>query len=479
MTRSLLSTAALLALLTLAGCKTAERVYTDAMALETSGDVEAAARAYADALRRDGSLANARGRLAVAGREAVARRIATAGTASTRSGAADEWLAAASLVREAQAVGVTVERPASFEQDVDAACDAAVDALADAGDERAAAGDADAAIGFYDRARQYRPTTQRAAELDRVSVDVLLAGGQSRIASGDFGPGLALLDRARRYRPTADRQRDLDESARDGYADWSAADLAAGRFRAALGHADQALTLAPTGSTVAAQIARLRADVLDAGTVVVAVFPAIQPRTPAGDALPNTFLRDVSDVLLDDRLTEPVPFRLVVDPADTRRALRQSRADLTGNSRLLADLTRDLDADLGMVAEVDGFHFTEAETERRAVTFPRLASGDPAPAVRVTTAMTLRVRAALVATDRSGRRIACDQNAPEVTVSERYDTATSEVAVADLRLRDGERGLFGDGPRDRTYAGLLARLRDRLAADLAARVGACMERQVP
>ncbi|HEX9950753.1 MAG TPA: hypothetical protein VGB53_03220 [Rubricoccaceae bacterium] len=477
MTRSLLL---LLALAVLPACKSAQGVYTDAMALETSGDLDAAARAYADALRRDGSLPNARGRLGVAGREAVARRIAQAGAAGTRSEAATEWLAAEALVRDAAAVGVSLERPATFDADVRAACAAAVDGLAEAGDAQAAQGDADQAVAFYDRARTFRPSAERARDLDLASVTTLFDAGQARAEAGEFAAGLALLDRARRYRPTPDRQRDLDAAARTTLAAWADADLATGRFRSALAHADAALALAPPGSALAGDLAGLRAAVLDAGTLVVAVFPTDTPRTPVGDAFPDGFLRDVSDVLLDDRLAQPAPFLFLVDPAEARSALRQSRADLSGNPRLLADLTRRLDADIGVFAELDGFAFTEAETARRDVTFPRRDGAAAVAGVRTTTEMTLRARATVVAADASGRRIACDDAAPTVTVSERYDTATAMTAERDaLRLSDAERDLFSAATRDRTYGRLVTELRDRLADRLAERIGACLARQVP
>ena len=424
-----------LLVLTLAGCRTAKGVYTDAMALETEGRPEAAAAAYADALRRDASLPNARGRLAVAGRTAVAARLSAAAGAPTRAAAADEWLAADALVATAAGVGVSLDRPATFSADVAAACAAAVDALLETGSDRAGAG------GFAD--------------------------------------ALALYDRARRYRPSSARRTDLDAAARDAYTGWAEADLAAGRFRAAAGHADEGLALAAPRSDAAARLAGLRDDAVAAGTVVAAVFPAVAPRTPRGDALPRDFLRDVSDVLVDDRLVPPPMFVAIVDPAEARRALRQARGDLSGNARLLADLTRDLGADVGLVAEVDGFSFAEAETGRRDVTF-RLRGGDArAPGVRITTEMTLRVRADLVAVHADGRRLACGPDAPAVAVSARYDTATTAADVQTLRLSDDERDLFGAGARDRAYARLVTQLRDRVADGLGQRVGECVSRLVP
>ena len=422
-------------LVLLAGCRTAGGVYTDAMEMETTGRMEDAARAYADALRRDPDIANARGRLVVAGREAVRQRLAAAEASGSRSGAADQMLAAEALVGEAANVGVSLDRPATFDADVRAACAAAVDALLDAGREQ--------------------------------------TGG------GDYAAALGVLDRARTYRPSAERRQDLDEAARTAYGGWATADLASGRFRAALAHADAALALAAPGSADADALQRTRADVLDAGTLFAAVFPAARPRTPRGDALPDGFLRDVTDVLLDDRLAPPPLFVAFADPTETRRALRQRRDDLGGNARLLAELTREVGADVGLVAEVDGFAFTEAETGRRDVTFRLREGGTTVPGVRVTTEMTLRVSAALVGTLADGRRVACDTDANAVVVSERYDTATTTADRQTLRLSDGERDLFTGDARDRLYVRLVAQLRDRLADDLGRRVAGCLCRQVP
>ena len=422
-------------LVLLAGCRTAKGVYTDAMALETAGQPEPAALAYADALRRDPTLPNAAGRLRVAGNDAVALRLASAAGQPTRSATADDYLAAEALVRQASAVGVSLDRPAAFAQEVAAACSAAVDALLDA--------------------------------------------GRSRAEGGDPAAGLTFLDRARTYRPSAGQRAGLDAAARDAYAGWAAQNLTDRSYRAALGHADQGLALAEPGSEAAAVLAALRVDILDRGTLVAAVFPATPPRTPRGDAFPRDFLRDVSDVLLDDRLAQPAPFLLLADPADVRRALRQSRGDLAGNPRLLADLTRSLDADVGVMPELDGFAFTEAETGRRDVTFRLRAGEGSAAAVRVTTEMTLRARATVVATYADGTRLACPSDAASVSVLERYDTATTAAALETLRLSASERELFGDAPRDHAYSRLVAQLRDRLADRLAERISACLAAQVP
>ncbi len=426
---------ALTLLVLLAGCRTAKGVYTDAMALETAGQPEPAALRLRRRPPPRPDHPERRGPPARLGTDAVALRLSSAASQSSRASAADDYLAAEALVEQAAAVGVRLDRPATFSQDVAAACAAAVDAL--------------------------------------------LETGRDRALSGDPANGLAFLDRARTYRPSGQQRADLDAAARDAYTAWAEADLAAGRFRAALGHADQGLALTAPGSEVAATLATLRADILDRGTLVAAVFPAAPPRTPRGDAFPRDFLRDVSDVLLDDRLAQPVPFLFLADPAEARRALRQSRGDLSGNPRLLADLTRSLDADIGVVPELDGFAFAEAETGRRDVTFRLRDAEGSAAAVRITTEMTLRASATVVATRADGTRLACPSPDASASVSERYDTATTAATVETLRLSSSERDLFGAATRDRAYARLVTQLRDRLADRLAERISACLATQVP
>ena len=422
-----------LLLLTVAGCRTAKGVYADALADESSGRYEDAARAYADALRRDPGLPNAAGRLEVAGNRAVGQRLAASRTAPTRRAAADDWLAAEALARDAQAVGVRLSLPSGFANAVADVCAEAVGEALDAGRDRAAA--------------------------------------------GDFAGALAAYDGARRYRPAPARQASLDAGARDAYSGWAAQDLAAGRFRAALAHAESGLELSPPGSAEAAAFQALAADVLSAGTVRVAVFPIAESRAARGDAPPRGLLRDASDVLLDERLATAPPFVALADPAEARRALRDSRAEIAGSARVLAGLTRRVGAQAGLVAEVAGVLYADAETARRDVAF-RLRQGGTAPGVRVTTERTARLRYALVGVYADGRRLDCG---PEqtATVRVRYDTATTAADPQTLRLSDADRDALSGRARDDAEADLTVRLREALATELAERVAACTAPLVP
>src|SRR5690606_27123032 len=99
----------LLALLLLAGCKSADELYNEGQALEMQGRHEAAVRYYAEALAKDPDLHKARGRLLEAGRVAVARaldRIAAAEAAGDWTAAGDAHLALDEIVGTAGRVGV-------------------------------------------------------------------------------------------------------------------------------------------------------------------------------------------------------------------------------------------------------------------------------------------------------------------------------------------------------------------------------------
>ena len=137
------------------------------MALEQSGDMAGAAEAYIRALNRDSSLPNVRGRLKVVGREAVARDLAAAARVGPAQ-AAEHYLSADDLIRKAAGVGVDLDRPASFNADLAAALDRAVEGALVASRRSLDSGDYEQSIQFADTGRRYRPSAQQAIELDNI-----------------------------------------------------------------------------------------------------------------------------------------------------------------------------------------------------------------------------------------------------------------------------------------------------------------------
>ena len=407
------------------------------MALEQSGDAAGAARAYIRSLSRDASLPNVRGRLEVAGSEAVARDLAAAERVGPAQ-AAEHYLAADDLIRAAQGVGVELARPASFASDLSAALDQAVEGALVAARRALDAGTYDRAIQFLDTGRRYRPSPEQAAA--------------------------------------------FDATARDAYVGWAESDLAAGRYRAALGHTDAALTLGAIGlatSITAEGLDALRAEILDAGAVRVAVFPAESD----DERLPRGFLRDLSDVLLDDAFARPQPFLKTAYPGDVRRLLREGRGTdgRFENPRLLSSLSRDLDADLGVAVEVVSLDLSTEERQRRTVAARWRGDGErggPPSWDRVDLRLTAEAVVAYTVVDASSRRVVCTREVTE-RVRGDYRVAESDHDASDLRLDGDDRRLFDDDHEADEQDRILLDLHHELAETLASRVAACALQQVP
>ena len=425
-----LSVVLLLALLAW-GCASAKDAYVDGMEHETAGDYAAAADAYAKALERDRALPNVAGRLAVAGREAVRQWLAEAAAAGPEA-AGRAYLRAQALVDRAAAVGVDLARPATFEADREAAVAAAITALYD---------DAETA---YD--------------------------------AGDYAGALDRVGRARAFRPDADWGRALDALAVDAHTAWAEADLAAGRFRSALARAGSGLALGPDADR-ASLLDGLRAAILDAGAVVAAVLPV-----EGEDDVTEVFLRDVTDVLVEDHLVVADPFLALVDPADVRRWVRdhgrRRGPDLSDSPRRLADAAADLGADVGVVAVLDRIDEREvagdATTERARV---RATDAEVTYSLRQID-LTLTAEADVVVVDAATGQTVCD-----VAVTERaqasYDRAAYGGDWRDLDLSRSRRAAFAADGGDRAREEALDALRDRLAATLSERAARCLQSRVP
>ena len=414
-----------LLVLTAAGCSgSAEGAYTDGMNLETAGDYAGAADAYVLALERDRTLPNVAGRLAVAGREAIARHVATANTPDLEA-AATAYLEADDLVTRAANVGVDLERPETFDRDRDDALEAAVGRA-------------------HDRAR-------------------------AALEAGDYAAAVEATDRARSFRPTASEAGSPDRTTADAYTRWTDAELRDGRFRSALSRADAGLAVLETDDLL-----DLRLAVLEAGTLVVAVFPA------EGNA-DELFLRDLGDALVEDHLLPPPPFVGVVDPVEVRRWERRERGrrspGLADSRRRLGDAARDVEADLGVVAVVSGID--EQTTRGRESPETATLRGSER---RVTyqirrDEIDLEGDLDVVVVDADGRLV-CEERVRR-SVEERVEVARYDGDWEDLDLSRSERRRFAADVRERALEAGMARLRDALSSAAADRVASCVGRQVP
>lgn len=413
-----------LSLVLIGGCVSAKGAYGDGMEYEVAGDYARAAEAYATALERDSTISNVPGRLAVAGREALRQYVVQAGAADA-VGAARAYLAADALVARSARLGIDLERAGSFDTARDRALDRGVEAL-----------------------------------LDRAEADRL--GGAFSVALD----GLAL---ARTFRPTDAQAADLDALAVATYADWAEADLGAGRYRDALARADAALGIDPAADL----IADLRVTILDLGTIVAAIFPS------EGLEDETDFLRDLDDVLVEDKLTPPPILVVLVDPADVRRWERrqrgQRRPDLSDSPRRLGEAAQDLGADLGVVVTLRPIESESVEGAARTESVDRRGGGRATISTREIR-LALSVRADVTAAQAGSGRAVCERTA-DARATESYDLATGDARDLDLSRR--QRAAFDpDAPR-RAADRARADLRDRLAMALASEIAACLERQVP
>ncbi|MEO0559369.1 MAG: hypothetical protein AAF170_14425 [Bacteroidota bacterium] len=423
-----------LMLLAVAGCVSAKGAYEDGIALEQSGDMAGAAEAYIRALNRDSSLPNARERLEVAGAEAIARDLAAAATSGPAQ-AAEHYLSADALIQKAAEVGVDLYRPASFEADLEIALDQAVAGALQASQQSLDRGDYEQSIRFVDTGRRYRPSAQQAAELDAI--------------------------------------------AGNAYVGWAEVDLAAGRYRSALRRADAALSLGASG--LAGTVDALRAEILEAGTVRLAVFPAERAR--GADRFPRGFIRDLSDVLLDEAFATPQPFLQTPYPADVRRLVREERNidERYENPRLLSDLARDLGADLGVAIDVHTLSLTTEERRRRTITSRWRGDGErgaPPTWDRVNLRLTAEVDASYIVVDANSRRAVCEDDVRE-RVRGTYDIAESQHDEDELRLDSRDRDLFHPDWEADEQDRILVDLHHELADAIARGASACALRQVP
>ncbi len=403
----------------------AEGAYSDGMDFETAGDYAGAADAYALALERDRDLPNVAGRLTIAGREAITQYLAAANTTDLEA-AATAYLQADALIERAGALGIDLERPATFEGDRDAAFQEAVRDL-------------------YGR-------------------------GRGALADGEYADAIDLTERARRFDPAGRSAVSLDGTIADAHGDWAEADLEAGRYRSALGRVDDAIAAGPERD----DLLDLRLAVLEAGTVVVAVFPA------EGDA-DELFLRDLSDAMVEDHMLPPPPFIGVVDPSEVRRWERRERGrrrpDLGDSRRLLGEAALEVGADMGIVAVLGPIEESITRGRERNETATVRSTSARATYQQRRDEIDLEAGLDIVIVDAAGRLV-CEETVRR-SVEESVDVASYNGDWQDLELSRAERRRFASDVRDLALEAGMGRLRDVLATAAADRVTACVGRQVP
>ena len=407
-----------------AACTTPQKRVEQGMQLEQRGRPAEAAERYIAALRRDPSLADARTRLQEAGDRAVADWLAEAASADAGA-AADAFLRADALRRDASSVGVQLAAPAD-----------------------------------YDRRRR--------AALDR-AIDQAIAESERSAAGGDFSGSVRWLERAReRWQPSPEQRAELDDARFEATLSWAEGEMRGGRFRAAYERAEQAALVYGRDSQRAARARELQTVALERGTVRAAVLPVGATANARRD-VHEDFLPELNDALEERYWLRPPLFVDVLDPQRVaREARRQGYTRQTPTTREVAILGGGLGVELVAVAELDSVRRAESDvrTERRAA---RTREGaDTAYTVRQGRQEVWgRVTYALV--DVASRRV-IDQGSTSASASARFRRGVYAGDYRTLNLTREQRDLFdsraGDDAERQLVRELAAALSERLGREV-------------
>jgi tetratricopeptide (TPR) repeat protein len=414
--------AALLPLALAAGCMSAGKRYEQGLTLESRGRPAEAARRYADALRRDPNLPEARARLQETGRLAVDQYLAEARVAADAgryAEAADGLLELDDLRRDVLVAGVELAVPADYAQ-------------------------------------------YRREALDR-AIDESIHDGIGLAESGRWTDALSRLDRIGRWQPSGEQRRYADEARLDTYSEWMGAEGAAGRHRAAFEVGERAVSALGRQFPGMERIIEAQQYAIDEGTLRVAVLP-IGTNRNVGRALPASFLRDVEGDLEAGAWTRPPSFVEVMDPREVRREARRYDVSDYSNTSAAVRLGRAVGADLVVAVQIDSLVVGEADvrTERRAV---RTREGaDTAFTVRSGRRQAwAQVRYLLVDVG-DGRVVSQERLTPDASRSFREAVYTGDWRQ--LLLSDDDRRLFNTDSRDDARGDLMRELGRAMTEEL-------------
>ena len=218
----------------------------------------------------------------------------------------------------------------------------------------------------------------------------------------------------------------------------------------------------------------LRDAILDAGTVVAAVLPS------EGDDVDAVFLRDLDDVVVEERMAAPPDFVALIDPADVRRWDRRTRRrraiDFADSPRRLADAASELGADIGVVVAVRSVEVGESVGDAVSEAVERRGGGRATLTTR-TVRLAASAEASVIAVGADGRAV-CERRA-QADAAETYARSTTDAAARDLRLSRAQRDAVADDASAQADRRVRATLRDHLADAVAREVVGCLSAQVP
>jgi hypothetical protein len=351
------------------GCASAEDRLDEGLELQARGQYMNAVYRYAEAVEKDGSLAEARERLLAAADTALGISLAEA----DRLDARDEPVAAARhyqdidrMLERVRSVGERLDPPAGYGDSRRALFDRAIEWRMAVGDEAVQAGRwADARIAYID-------------------------------ARSDFGPSRA--------------QTEASLDAEIGLLlDWAAIELEDDRPRTAFGLADEAVRVrssAPRDVVLAAR--DLQDKALERGTVVVAVPPVVA-RPGVRDYLGPEFEIRLDENLVLDHWTRPPPFVRMADHAAMRSELRGLLRGVPQTPMLVGRVLQLVGGDYAAMVELAEIEVVEEDVKRtsRQATLLDPTGRQPRPVEfqLVEGNMAYRLSADVVLVDHDGREV--------------------------------------------------------------------------
>jgi tetratricopeptide (TPR) repeat protein len=329
-------TALLLSLGFMTGCASAEDRLSQGVELQAQGRYMEAVYRYADAVEKDPSLAEAQGRLLVAGDSALFQAMDDADAYERRGdpvAAAGRYREIDQMLARIRSVGLRLRPPADY---------------------------TDIRRGVFDRAIEWQ----------------MIEGYEAQDQGRWEDARRSFIGARGDYLPSREQVEESLEAETQLLLAWSHVELEDHRPRAGYAIAQQALEVRQSPAReVVTQVRDLHHRALDMGTVVVAVLPVTASGGVRGYLGPE-FEIQLDEDLTRDHWNQPPLFVQVADPLILRQELRGLLRGRVPQSALLVGRALDLiGADVGVMVEVTTLDVVEEDVEYRSRTARTLPQG--------------------------------------------------------------------------------------------------------
>lgn len=356
----------------LLGCASATDRLEDGIELQSRGRYVEAVYRYAEAVEKDGSLAEARERLVAAGDTALGQALADADRLEGRGdpvAAAGRYREIDAMLARIRSVGERLDPPPGYE-------------------------------------------SMRRDVFDRAIEDQMRLGDEAREEGRWSDARRAYAEARGAFEPSRNQVEASLDAETDLLLQWSEVELSDGRPRTAFDLAEEALgvrTSTPRAVVLAARDLQDRA--LEAGTVVVAI-PPVTAQGGVRDYLGPEFEIRLDEDLVLDHWTSPPPFVRMADHQAMRSELRGLLRGVPQTPLLVGRVLQLVGADLAAMIELAEIEVLEEDVSRTARQTRLLDNGgrqsrEPSPVeyTVVEGQLVYRVAADVILVDHSGREV--------------------------------------------------------------------------